>query len=33
MGVGKAEEYWSDIESMLKQKKGIKDIQRTNDDL
>lgn len=33
MGVGKAEQYWTDIELMLKQKKGIKDNQRTNDEL
>lgn len=33
MGIAKAGEYWIQIEQMLKQKKGIKDSQRTSDEL
>jgi len=33
MGVGKAEEYWPQIEEMLKQKKGTKNSQKTSDEL
>lgn len=33
MGIGKAAEYWDDIEELLKKKKGTVDSKRTSDDL
>jgi hypothetical protein len=33
MGIGKAADYWEEIEKILKQKKGIKDKQETIDNL
>jgi hypothetical protein len=33
MGIGKAAEYWDDIEELLKSKKGIKDGKKMTEEL